>query len=190
MDNDYYIFIGVVIVTLVVLFLTDSYRDPAPVFAGGVLVATMVYAVYTRKLVNETRATWIETYKTRQASQKPSIIAFPKFIDISNENDGFLRKEQYIYISNIGGVVARNITFEIKDKNMELPEIGMNKIKKGIKYLAPSEEIYDLFNFVGLGSKFDESFNLVICYEYISEEDKLVKTEEVVPIDFYLVSHW
>lgn len=125
------------------------------IFTAAVAIATVVYAIFTWKLVSETRM-----MRKVQTEPKISAIIQPKdywinFIDL--------------IIQNIGLGPAYNIQFDIvidfEDRNLKLSEIGF--IKQGLRYLAPNQKIqFFLTNLTeNYEVKIKKPFEIRITYE-------------------------
>lgn len=130
------------------------------VFSGLVAMSTVVYALLTWKLVNETR-------KIREFQITPDINVY---FEISETNASFF----YIVIENMGLGVALNVNFNIKkdfqnydDEFYKLSSKGI--ITKGLKNFYPKQRFRYFFTDLSHNheKKLTDSINLQVSYEDI-----------------------
>lgn len=137
------------------------------VFSSIVALATGVYAVLTKRLVDE-------TIKMRRVETEPKI-------SITSEH----RKEwigfQDLVVKNIGNGPAYDIILEVSEefhlpgnKNKKLSETTL--FEEGIYHLAPSHEIRFFLNTIRDDIENPESFKITVRYS--SEESKKQQRDE------------
>lgn len=129
-------------------------------FSLVVMISTVVYAILTKKLVNE-------TIIMRRIQTDPKIM-----IDISpTEHQAYLFN---FLIENIGKSAAVNITFRLIDE----PDFKNNKkisqysfIQKGIKAMSPNEKFKTfLFSTINEDITFtDNQFTIIVEYEDLNK---------------------
>jgi hypothetical protein len=141
-------------------------------FSALVAVATVVYAVLTWRLVEETR-------KMRESQTEPVVSVMIE------------QAEQWInlidmVIRNIGLGPAYNLKFRVdpdfkyEDTNKNLSDLGF--IRNGVQYLAPNQEIrFFLTSLVqNYKEKIEHPFQITVSYESFTGKH----FERTYPIDF------
>ncbi len=139
------------------------------IFSALVAISTVVYAILTWRLVNE-------TIQLRKAQTEPKISIRIK----PNENCIYYCD---MIIENNGMGPAYNITFELENDIKDFydkPLTELNIIKNGIKYLAPGSKRQFFFAKFSKSKDFRDSFDIKAIYKN-SQNEKIV---ECFTIDF------
>lgn len=135
------------------------------IFTGVVTISTVVYAVLTAQLVNETR-------KMRQAQTEPKL-------EITLKSSEHWISLLRLHIKNIGLGPAYDIAFKVygepdTDGAQEIIKdvTKANLFVSGLKYIGPSREI--ITGYTQMTTMYQEKIEAVICFE-VTYKDSIQK---------------
>lgn len=159
----------------VVNFLNQNAGVLSTVFSGIVMLATVVYAILTAKLVNETRH-----MRETQTEPRMEVTASPReeFVNIIT-----------LRVKNIGSGPAFNVHFALRGESQTVGENELIKdfsrsqfLSKGLRYLGPGQELQS--GYTQMHENFAEKVKARLTVEVTYNSTTGKSYTDIIPLHF------